>query len=83
MSFEVDELLGPGGVDGFLRKALGRDALYVKGLGDVVSHLMSWATLNKLMTYGGLAHPRLKLINGDQELPGVMYSRVGSTDILS
>ena len=76
MTFDIDSLLGPGGLEGFLKNALGRDAFYVKGLG--LSHLMSWPALNQLLTYGGIAHPRLRLINGDQELPSVMYSNMGS-----
>jgi len=61
----------------FLTEALGRNALYVRATSDKFSGVMSWRKLNRLLSYGGLTYPRLRLIDGNQELAPDTYSGLG------
>ena len=61
----------------FVNEALGRHAMHVEGGPEKFRDLMSWPRINLLLAYGGLAHPRLRLIVGDREVPPNAYSRSG------
>jgi hypothetical protein len=75
LAFET--LLAPYGEAFFLEEVLGQSALYVTGDPSKFSDLYSWSDLNRLLTFGGLGYPRLRLIGGGQELPADSYLRPG------
>src|SRR5438128_713893 len=75
MALAPDILFSPDGVEAFTGEALGRHALYVEGTSRKFEELVCWKTLNRLMAYGGLSYPRLRLTNGNRELSDAEYSR--------
>ncbi len=77
MAPDIDTIFFPDGVDSFVDEALGRHALYLRGVSDKFGDVVSWKVLNHLLAYGGLAYPRLRLISGSSDLPATHYSRTG------
>jgi hypothetical protein len=73
LTFET--LLAPFEGAHFLQQILGQSALYIAGDSDKFSGLSSWRVLNHLLKFGGMGHPRLRLIGGGQELPADSYLR--------
>lgn len=74
---DIDSIFQPDGVQSLLDQALGRHALHIRGSDEKFREVVSWSTVNRLLTYGGLAYPRLRVINGAQELCPDAYSRIG------
>jgi hypothetical protein len=77
LTFEV--FLSPYERAFFLEDVLGKTALYVEGSPTKFRTLFSWSALNHLMTYGGFGYPRIRLMNGSEELPAELYLRTGSS----
>ncbi len=72
---DVQKIFQPDGLDAFLRRALGRHALFLEGDPDRYRGVVSWETVNHLAAFGGLAFPRFRLIQGDQPLDESLYIR--------
>ncbi len=72
-----DYIFQPDGPEVFLREALGRNAVYLKGPSERFRSAVSWQKVNQLLAFGGLAYPRLRVIDGNQELPPDAFSRTG------
>jgi len=74
---DSDSIFQPDGVQLFLTEALGRNALYIPGEAAKFRGLVSWQKVNRLLAYGGLTYPRLRVIQGNQALSPDAYSRIG------
>jgi hypothetical protein len=73
----LETLLAPYEGTFFLEEVLGQSALYVPGDPDKFRGLFSWNALNHLMKFGGMGHPRLRLISDGRELHPESYLRSG------
>lgn len=75
MAIEIDLLFNPETVKQFLETALGQHALHIEGPGAKFDEVVSWAVLNRMLAYGGLEHPRLRLELGGAEIAPERYLR--------
>ncbi len=75
----LDALFAPHGASGFLREILGRSALHLPGEPGKFTNLISWRDLNRLLEFGGLSFPRLRVVKGGEELPGDLYCGAGAS----
>jgi ribosomal protein L16 Arg81 hydroxylase len=71
-------LLYPHSEDSFLCETLGRSPLHIAGTPEKFTDLLSWDIVNRLITYGGLTFPRLRLVSGDEDIPGERYYRASA-----
>jgi Cupin superfamily protein len=73
----LDALFAPHGANSFFTEVLGKSALHLPGEAGKFTHLISWRDLNRLLEFGGLSFPRLRVVKGGQELPGDLYCGPG------
>ena len=66
----LDALFAPHGANSFLREVLGKSALHLPGEAGKFTHLISWRDLNRLLEFGGLSFPRLRVVKGGKNYPG-------------
>jgi hypothetical protein len=77
MNPQLDIWLAPHTARDFVEEVIGEAALYVPGTPNKFKDLCSWADLNRLLEYGGLAYPRVRLVTDSHEIPDEQYSRRG------
>ncbi|SPF46854.1 putative Cupin 2 barrel domain-containing protein [Candidatus Sulfopaludibacter sp. SbA4] len=58
---------------------VGRAAVHITGTVGRLSGVASWRTLNRLLSFGGLSYPRLRLFKGGVECPEQLYVEAGHT----
>ena len=75
-SFET--LLSPYDGD-FTDRVMGQLALYIAGFPAKFADLFSWLELNRLLEFGGLASPRLRIISQGLEMSPDLYLGVGAS----
>jgi hypothetical protein len=75
MAIDIDLLFNSETVQQFLDTALGQHALYIEGSAAKFDEVVSWAVLNRMLAYGGLEHPRLRLELGGDEIAPQRYLR--------
>jgi hypothetical protein len=77
MPLTLADVIDPHGSGSFLSETMGISALYIEGRPSKFRDLFSWSVVNHLLEYGGLTFPRLRLVNGEHEVPVSNYMRVG------
>jgi hypothetical protein len=61
-----------------LEGVFGQCALHIPGASGKFEALPSWQTLNRLLRFGNLTYPRLRLTTRDSEIPAAAFSVIGS-----
>ncbi len=79
MRLKFESLTDPYSARVFLEEIIGRSALHVVGDRGKFSSVASWATLNDLLSFGGLSHPRLRLFKDGAEIPERAYTGAGGS----
>jgi hypothetical protein len=79
LHLKSESLTYPYSIQVFLEEILGRSALHVVGDPGKFSMIASWATLNDLLSFGGLSYPRLRLFKGGAEVPERLYTGGGGS----
>jgi hypothetical protein len=70
-----DTLLAPYEAAFFRQGIMGRSVLYVAGVRGKFREIFSWNDVNRLLQFGALDFPRLRLISAGQELSAESYLR--------
>lgn len=75
---DLEELFAPHGVAAFKREAVARHAMHVAGRPERFREIADWHALNHLMTYGGFSYPRLRIVQGQEDVAPSEYSSTGT-----